>query len=148
MKKMYHLAHLLWLVPGLSAPAALAQAQAPAPRTTITGKVMSADGKEELPGVTVLLKGTTNGTGTGADGSYTLQVPAGGGGVLIFSYVGYATQEVQIAGQSVVNVRLQGEAKGLDEVVVVGYGSQKKSDVTGALSSVSAKESSRYKPKT
>jgi hypothetical protein len=61
MKKMYHLAHLLWLVPGLSAPAALAQAQAPAPRTTITGKVMSADGKEELPGVTVLLKGTTNG---------------------------------------------------------------------------------------
>ncbi|MFD1874363.1 SusC/RagA family TonB-linked outer membrane protein [Hymenobacter bucti] len=140
MKKMYHLAHLLWLVPGLSAPAALAQTQAPAPRTTITGKVMSADGKEELPGVTVLLKGTTNGTGTGPDGSYTLQVPAGGGGVLIFSYVGYATQEVQIAGQSVINVRLQGEAKGLDEVVVVGYGSQKKSDVTGALSSVSAKE--------
>ncbi|HET9505429.1 MAG TPA: TonB-dependent receptor [Hymenobacter sp.] len=139
MKNLYFLTHLLWLTPGLGAPAAWAQAQAPAPRVTITGKVTSADGKEELPGVTVLLKGTNNGTGTGPDGSYTLQVPATGG-TLIFSYVGYATQEVQIAGQSVVNVRLQGEAKGLDEVVVVGYGSQKKSDVTGALSSVSAKE--------
>jgi TonB-linked SusC/RagA family outer membrane protein len=140
MKNLYFLTHLLWLTPGLGAPAAWAQAQTPAPRTTITGKVTSADGKEELPGVTVLLKGTNNGTGTGPDGSFSLQVPAGGGGTLIFSYVGYATQEVQIAGQSVVNVRLQGEAKGLDEVVVVGYGSQKKSDVTGALSSVSAKE--------
>jgi len=140
MKNLYFLTHLLWLTPGLGAPAAWAQAQAPTQRVTITGKVTSADGKEELPGVTVLLKGTNNGTGTAPDGSFSLQVPAGGGGVLVFSYVGYATQEVQIAGQSVVNVKLQGEAKGLNEVVVVGYGSQKKSDVTGALSSVSAKE--------
>jgi TonB-linked SusC/RagA family outer membrane protein len=142
MKNLYHLTHLLWLVPGLSVPAALAQApaQTQTQRVTITGKVTAADGKEELPGVTVLLKGTNNGTGTGPDGSYSLQVPAGGGGTLIFSYVGYATQEVAIAGQSVISVKLQGEAKGLNEVVVVGYGSQKKSDVTGALSSVSAKE--------
>ena len=92
MKNLYYLTHLLWLAPGLSTPAALAQtqtqAQAQAPRVTITGKVTTADGKEELPGVTVLLKGTSNGTGTGVDGAYTLQVPAGGGGVLVFSYVG------------------------------------------------------------
>jgi TonB-linked SusC/RagA family outer membrane protein len=133
MKRQY-LTRLWLLLTTLLTHAALAQTQ------QVTGKVTTADGKEELPGVTVLLKGTTNGTGTGVDGSYSLQVPAGAGGTLVFSYVGYTTQEVPIAGQTTINVSLKGEAKGLDEVVVVGYGSQKKSDVTGALSSVSAKE--------
>jgi TonB-linked SusC/RagA family outer membrane protein len=133
MRNLYYLTYLLWLVLGLGTHTALAQTQ------RVTGKVTTADGKEELPGVTVLLKGTNNGTGTGPDGTYSLQVPAAGG-TLIFSYVGYTSQEVPIAGQTTINVSLKGEAKGLDEVVVVGYGSQKKSDVTGALSSVSAKE--------
>jgi TonB-linked SusC/RagA family outer membrane protein len=134
MKRQYLTRLWLLLLTALLTHAALAQTQ------QVTGKVTTADGKEELPGVTVLLKGTTNGTGTGVDGSYSLQVPAGAGGTLVFSYVGYTTQEVPIAGQTTINVSLKGEAKGLDEVVVVGYGSQKKSDVTGALSSVSAKE--------
>jgi hypothetical protein len=125
MRNLYYLTYLLWLVLGLGTHAALAQTQ------RVTGKVTTADGKEELPGVTVLLKGTNNGTGTGPDGTYSLQVPAAGG-TLIFSYVGYTTQEVPITGQTTINVSLKGEAKGLDEVVVVGYGSQKKSDVTGA----------------
>jgi TonB-linked SusC/RagA family outer membrane protein len=142
MRKLYHLSHLLWLMPGLSMPVALAQAptQTQAQRVTITGKVTTADGGEGLPGVTVLLKGTSNGTGTGADGAFTLQVPANNTGTLVFSFVGYTTKEVPLSGQTNFNVILSADQQSLDEVVVVGYGSQKKSDVTGALSSVSAKE--------
>ncbi|HEX8325973.1 MAG TPA: TonB-dependent receptor [Hymenobacter sp.] len=128
MQKFYGLIRQLsavaWLL--LLAPTAMAQA--------VTGKITSAEGP--LPGVTVLLKGTTDGTATGVDGGYTINVP-NRQGTLVFSFVGFATQEVSIDGRSEVSVVMSADAKALGEVVVVGYGEQKKSDVTGALSSVS-----------
>jgi TonB-linked SusC/RagA family outer membrane protein len=136
MNKLYHLARLLLLLlAGLYAPAALAQNAT----RTVSGKVTTADTKESLPGVTVLLKGTTTGTGAGADGSYSLQVP-NEGGTLVFSFVGYVTKEVAIGSQSTVDVALATDQKSLDEVVVVGYGTQKASNVTGAVAGVTAKE--------
>jgi len=102
----------------------------------ITGKVVSANG-EALPGVTVLVKGTTTGTATGVDGSYSLNVPETAG-TLIISFIGYATQERPFSGPGTINITLADDAKALEEVVVVGYGTQKREDVTGAISSVSA----------
>ena len=133
MLKSYFLACLLLLLAGLYAPAAQAQNRA------VTGKVTTVDTKEALPGVTVLLKGTTIGTGTNADGSYTLQVPAEGG-TLVFSFVGYTRKEVAIAGQSTISVALTTDENSLDDVVVVGYGTQKRADVTGAVTGITAKE--------
>ena len=133
MLKSYFLACLLLLLAGLYAPAAQAQNRA------VTGKVTTVDTKEALPGVTVLLKGTTTGTGTNADGSYTLQVPAEGG-TLVFSFVGYTRKEVAIAGQSTISVALTTDENSLDDVVVVGYGTQKRADVTGAVTGITAKE--------
>ena len=104
----------------------------------ITGKVTSANG-DILPGVTVLLKGTTNGTATDLNGVYTLSVPEQAG-TLIFSFIGYVTQEKTFAGPGPINVTMADDAKALEEVVVVGYGTQQKSQVTGAISSISAKE--------
>ena len=133
MNKLYRLACLLLFLLAGYMPGALAQSR------TVSGKVTTADTKEALPGVTVLLKGTTNGTGTGTDGTYTLQVP-NEGGTLVFSFVGYATQEVALAGQSTISPALVVDNKDLDEVVVVGYGTQKAGNVTGAISGVTAKE--------
>jgi TonB-linked SusC/RagA family outer membrane protein len=134
MSKLYLLPRLLLLLfVSLYAQAAIAQSR------TITGKVTTADSKEGLPGVTVLVKGTTNGTGTSVDGSYTLQVP-GEGGTLVFSFVGYVTQEVAINGKTTISPALVTDSKGLDEVVVVGYGTQKAGNVTGAVAGITAKE--------
>jgi TonB-linked SusC/RagA family outer membrane protein len=136
MKKIYCFGGSLLLLLWLWAGAALAQAQTP---VTITGKITTTGG-EELPGVTVLLKGTTNGTGAGADGSFQISVP-GGQGTLVFSYVGYVGKEITLApGQKTLNVKLEADAKSLDDVVVVGYGTQKASNVTGAVAGVTAKE--------
>ncbi|WP_324674991.1 TonB-dependent receptor [Hymenobacter sp. GOD-10R] len=115
----------------LSAQAVLAQA--------VTGKVTAADSKDGLPGVTVVLKGTTVGAGTGPDGTFTLDIP-NRTGTLVFSFVGYITKEVPINGKSEVNVVLGADTKALDEVVVVGYGTQKAGNVTGAVAGVTAKE--------
>ncbi|OUJ75820.1 SusC/RagA family TonB-linked outer membrane protein [Hymenobacter crusticola] len=106
---------------------------------TVTGRVTTSETKEPLPGVTVVVKGTSNGTGTNADGSFSLEVP-NRTGTLVFSFVGYVTKEVAIDGKSTVDVALGQDTKALDEVVVVGYGTQKKSDVTGSLASVSAEQ--------
>jgi TonB-dependent starch-binding outer membrane protein SusC len=102
----------------------------------VKGKVI-ADG-EGIMGVSVKLKGTTRGVTTILDGTYSLQVPESGG-TLVFSFIGYATVEEPIKGRSVVNVVLRSDAKTLNEVVVVGYGSQKRRDVTGAVSSISGR---------
>ncbi|WP_426059816.1 SusC/RagA family TonB-linked outer membrane protein [Hymenobacter sp. B1770] len=136
MNKRYHWVRLLLLLlvlASLTAQTALAQTK------TVSGKVTAADTKEALPGVTVLLKGTTTGTGTGTDGSYSLEVPDAGG-TLVFSFVGYTTQEVALSGQSTVNVVLVTDQKALEEVVVVGYGTQKAANVTGAIAGVTAKD--------
>jgi TonB-dependent starch-binding outer membrane protein SusC len=102
---------------------------------TITGKVVSEKG-EGLPGVSILLKGTTTGASTDPDGSYALTVPDNGG-VLVFSFIGFITKEVAIPQSGVLHVTLSEDTKALEEVVVVGYGTQKRSDVTGAVSNVS-----------
>ena len=104
----------------------------------ITGKVTSAAG-EPLPGVTVLVKGTTNGTATDASGNYTLSVPETAG-TLIFSFIGYTTQERSFSGPGAINITLADDAKALEEVVVTGYGTQQKSDITGAVASVKGEE--------
>lgn len=106
---------------------------------TITGKVTDSNG-EPLPGVTVMMKGTVNGTITGADGAYTIgNVPSNS--VLIFSFVGMRTQEIEVAGKSSIQVALAEETIGLEEVVAVGYGVQKKVNLTGAVSVVKVDES-------
>ncbi|OUJ75656.1 hypothetical protein BXP70_05690 [Hymenobacter crusticola] len=104
---------------------------------TVTGRVLDDKG-EGLPGVNVVVKGTTNGTQTGGDGSYTLTAPDQG--ILVFSFVGFNPQEVAIAGRTTVNVNLAPDTKTLNEVVVVGYGTQAKSEVTGAIASVKGEE--------
>jgi len=98
----------------------------------VTGTVSFASTGETLPGVTVLVKGTETGTITGMDGKYAIEVPDVNS-VLVFSYVGYATQEISINGRSVVDVIMEESIEALDEVIVVGYGTQKKVNLTGAV---------------
>ncbi|RDC61699.1 SusC/RagA family TonB-linked outer membrane protein [Adhaeribacter pallidiroseus] len=104
--------------------------------TPITGKVTSPTG-EILPGVTILLKGTNVGTTTANDGSFRLQVPDNKG-ILIFSFIGYQPLEVPLDGKTAYQVRLSEDAKTLNEVVVVGYGTQKRENVIGSISQVNA----------
>ena len=106
---------------------------------TITGKILSGDDNTGLPGVSVAIKGTTRGTTTDANGTYSIGVP-NGNAVLVFSAVGFASQEVTVGNQSAVNLTLVADTRALNEVVVVGYGTQKKSQLTGAISSVTAKQ--------
>lgn len=106
---------------------------------TVTGTVTDEKGVG-LPGVSILVKGTSKGTTTDQNGAFTVSVPEGRPAILVFSYVGYVTQEVEAGNRSQVNVSLAIDAKALDEVVVVGYGTQQKEDVTGAISTISAKE--------
>ena len=104
---------------------------------TVTGKVTSSD--LPLPGASVIVKGTSNGASTDFNGNYTLNnVPSDA--TLVISYIGYITQEVAVEGRSVINVSLEEDENALDEVVLVGYGTKKKSVVTGAISSVSSKQ--------
>ncbi len=105
---------------------------------TITGIVSDAGTGDVLPGVTVAIKNTTSGTITTPDGAYNLTVHSGD--VLIFSFIGYTSKEVVIANQTSINVALQPDVIGMDEVVVIGYGVQKKEDKTGSVVSVSSKD--------
>jgi len=100
----------------------------------VTGKVTAGEDGSPIPGVNVLEKGTSNGTVTDVDGNYRITV--GSNATLAFSFVGYQTQEMQVAGQSTVNPVLQSDVTSLSEVVVVGYGSQDKKEVTSATISV------------
>ena len=104
----------------------------------LAGKVVDEKG-EGLPGVTVVVKGTTLGTTTGPDGSFSLQAPENS--TLVFSYIGYARKEVAAnkAGADLL-VALAPDSKGLDEIVVVGYGTARKADVTGAVATISSKD--------
>ncbi|RJE75435.1 SusC/RagA family TonB-linked outer membrane protein [Reichenbachiella sp. MSK19-1] len=106
--------------------------------TTVKGQVKDETG-ETLPGVSILIKGTTKGTVTDLDGNYSITV-SDQNAVLSFSFIGYITQEVAVGSRSTVDVSLQADIQSLEEVVVVGYGAQKKSVVTGAISSVKAKD--------
>ena len=101
---------------------------------TINGKVIDSNG-DPLPGVTVIIKGTTKGTITDSNGNYVID--ASGSDILIFSFIGMASQEVPVEERGTINVTMKEQMVGVDEVVVVGYGTQKKSDITGSVTSVS-----------
>jgi TonB-dependent starch-binding outer membrane protein SusC len=103
---------------------------------TVTGKVTAADDGSGIPGVNILEKGTSNGSVTDADGNFRINV--GSNATLTFSFVGYATQEVSVGGQSTLNVSLQSDVTALSEVVVIGYGAVKAKDATGAVAAISA----------
>lgn len=100
----------------------------------LSGTVVDATSEEPLTGVSVVIKGTQRGTITDVNGNFDLEVPAGA--VLEFSYIGYLRQEVAVRNENRIKVSLRENAELLDEVVVVGYGTQKKSDVTGSVTSV------------
>ncbi len=102
---------------------------------TVTGKVNGAGDASGLPGVNVVIKGTTFGTTTDADGKYTIQVP-NGDAILVFTFIGYAPKEIAVAAQSVINVTLDPDVQQLDEVVVIGYGTQQKLGLTSAVSNI------------
>ena len=108
-----------------------------AQQRTITGTVTDKSG-EPIPSVTVMVKGTATGTITDFDGKYSLSGDIPADGVLTFSFIGMKTQDVNIGGRSTIDVTLQESVTGLDEVVVVGYGTQQKKDVTGSVAMVDA----------
>lgn len=121
--------------------AALATANMATPYSaavTVTGKITDEAG-EAIPGVNVLVKGTSVGTTTDANGDYTLNVPDGAT-ALVFSFIGYMSQEVSIDSRTVINVTLKTDIISLSEVVVTGYGSQSKRDITGAVSTIDNKQ--------
>jgi len=106
---------------------------------TVSGTIMSAEDNMPLLGVNVLEKGTSNGAMSNFDGDYSIEV-SNPDAVLVFSYVGFQALEVKIEGRSVINPQLQVDSNSLDEVVVVGYGSVKKSDLTGSVVSISGND--------
>ncbi|MDD4226861.1 MAG: SusC/RagA family TonB-linked outer membrane protein, partial [Mariniphaga sp.] len=105
---------------------------------TVTGVVSDRDG-QPLPGVTVVVKGTTRGTVTGSDGKFSLAIPDDAA-VLQFSFVGMQTQEVPVDGRTTFTVVLEEEMIGIEEVVAVGYGTMKKSDLTGSVTSINEED--------
>jgi TonB-dependent SusC/RagA subfamily outer membrane receptor len=104
----------------------------------VTGKVSDAENGSGMPGVTVLVKGTAQGSNTDGNGNFTVSVPSNA--TLVFSFVGYTTQEVAIGNRTSVNVSLAADTRALQEVVVTGYASQNKRDITGAVAVVDVKE--------
>lgn len=106
---------------------------------TVTGKVLSSEDNNALPGVSIVVKGTTTGTNSDADGNFKLTVKDNGA-VLVFSAVGFEKQEIAVGNRTSINVSMVVDQKSLTEVVVVGYGTQRKSQMTGAISQVTAKQ--------
>ena len=113
-------------------------APADAQQKSVSGKVVDENGAP-LPGVTVVVQGTTVGVVTDIDGNYNLTVPADAR-VLSFSFVGMKTQQVTIGNQTTINITLEAETIGLDEVIAVGYASQKKANIVGSVTSVSGEQ--------
>lgn len=119
--------------------------------TPVSGKVVDEKG-EGLPGVSVVVKGSQRGATTDVNGKYSLNVPNRSDGtspsILVFSFVGYATKEVTVGNQTQINVSLQTDTKALEEVVVVGYGTQKKVNMTGAVSTIDMAKVAESRPIT
>ncbi|AFK01572.1 TonB-dependent receptor plug [Emticicia oligotrophica DSM 17448] len=112
--------------------------QAFAADITITGKVSDAEKGEALPGVSITIKGTSRGATTDAKGDFSIKVPSKTS-ILVFSFLGYETQEIVVGNQTSIIVGMNSDAKSLEEVVVVGYGTQKKVNLTGAVSTIDSK---------
>src|SRR5690606_13295176 len=98
---------------------------------TVTGRVTSMEDGEPLPGVNIIERGTTNGTVTDIQGRYSIDVTPGS--KLVFSYIGFVTEEVEVNGQSVIDVVMVADIKSLEEIVVIGYGTMQKKDLTGSI---------------
>jgi TonB-dependent starch-binding outer membrane protein SusC len=105
---------------------------------TVTGKIKDAADGSSIPGVTIVVKGTSTGTVTDIDGKYSIKVNAGA--ILVFSYMGYQTQEIPVGVQKVIDVTLSASVTSLNEVVVIGYGQVKKQDATGSVTAVDRKD--------
>ncbi|MGV3538464.1 MAG: carboxypeptidase-like regulatory domain-containing protein [Rufibacter sp.] len=103
----------------------------------VRGQVIDANDGEGIPGVTIQVKGTSTAVPTDADGRYSIQAPANG--TLIFSFIGYVSQEVPVRNSSRIDVRMKGDVMALEEVVVVGYGSVLKRDVTGSVATIESR---------
>ena len=110
----------------------------------VKGTVVSGSDNEPLPGVNVVVKGTTNGGITDLDGNFTLSVPADA--TLSITYIGFKSQEVAVNGKNSLKIVLQEDSETLDEVVVVGYGVQKKSVVTASIAKVSSEDLENKSP--
>ena len=113
-------------------------------RITVTGTVTSSDDGSALPGVNVVIRGTTQGTTTDADGKYSIEV-SNGDATLVFSFIGYTPQEQTVTARTVIDVALVADLHELSEVVVVGYGTQQKVTLTGAVTSIKGDEMTRTK---
>lgn len=124
---------LLWLLLVMGTLSAWAQGR------LVSGTVTSFTGGESLPGVAVRIKGTSTGTVTDLDGKYQIQVPSNDA-VLQFSFVGYDTEEITVGTNSTINAKLTEDIETLGEVVVVGYGTQRKSDLTGSVTAVTSED--------
>ncbi|MCU0357585.1 MAG: TonB-dependent receptor plug domain-containing protein [Cyclobacteriaceae bacterium] len=109
-----------------------------AQQRTVTGKVTSADDNSPVPGVNILEKGTSNGTATDANGNYTISV--GPNATLVFTFVGFATKEEAVGARSVIDVSLTSDVTALSEIVVTGYGTQEKKEITSAVASLKEKD--------
>src|SRR5688572_19590648 len=129
MMKLYRFLKLVFVI-----VCCVASVQALAQGVQITGKVTSGDDGTALPGVSIVEKGTTNGTVTDADGNYSVTVKSDA--VLVFSFVGYTAQEVAVGGKTILDIALLSDITSLSEVVVVGYGTREKKDVTGVITAV------------
>lgn len=106
---------------------------------TVTGKVVSSEDSEPLPGVNVVIRGQNAGTVTDSEGNYRINI-SDGSAVLVFSFIGFVEQEVTVGNRSAIDVILEPSMETLSEVVVIGYGTVKKSDLTGSVSSIKAEE--------
>ncbi len=117
----------------------LAGATVFAQERTVSGRVTDADTGEGIPGVNILIQGTTSGTVTDIEGDYQVEIPSGSV-TLLFSYVGYKTQAIAVGNQTMLNVPLEPDVTALSEVVVIGYGTQEKKEITSAVSSVKSED--------
>src|SRR5690606_38710525 len=115
-------------------------------RIMLSGLVTYAETRQPLPGVNTSVQDTSLGTAPDTDGSYRIHLPGDppGNAVLVFTFMGYLSTEIPLNNQSTVNAALQPDVVGLEEVVVIGYGTQKKSDLTGSISQVKAEEINAY----
>lgn len=112
-----------------------------AQQRTITGKVTSSDDGSAIPGANILEKGTNNGTATDASGNYSISVSSGA--TLVFTFVGYATLEVPIGSRTTIDAVLQADVTSLAEIVVTGYGTQEKKEITSAIASIKSEDFNR-----
>ena len=110
----------------------------------VTGKVIAAGDNFGLPGVNVIIKGTNDGTVTDFDGNYAITVPEGA--TLIFSFIGYASQEIVVGSQSVIDVSLETDVQALEEVVVIGYGTTTEKELTGSVKSIKSEQITKVNP--